>query len=152
MGFDDRTAHRMALLAMAQFGYALTALSASLAPAPGLDAIRASVAGGGVPVWLPLDLLEGNPEVPETWDMTSDSLAAWLARRLDASRLIFLKRGAAHSAALADLVREGILDPLAPRLLAGGEFEIWLCGARHIGGLGHALAAGEGAGTRVTLA
>jgi aspartokinase-like uncharacterized kinase len=33
----------------------------------------------------------GNPEIAESWDVTSDSLAAWLARRLDADKLILVK-------------------------------------------------------------
>ena len=40
IGYDDRTAHRMALLAMAQFGHALASLSPALRPAAGLAAIK----------------------------------------------------------------------------------------------------------------
>ena len=150
--FDDRAAHRMALLAMAQFGYALCSLSASLKPAPGVDSVRQILADGGVPVWLPLDLLDGSGDVPENWDMTSDSLAAWLARRLDAARLLLVKSAAPPSAALRDLTAGEIVDPLLPHFLAGAEFETWLCDARNIDVLGEALAADEGAGLRVALA
>jgi 5-(aminomethyl)-3-furanmethanol phosphate kinase len=152
MRFDDAAAHRMALLAMAQFGYALCALLASLAPAPSLNAVRRILAAGGLPVWLPLDLLRGAPNVPATWDTTSDSLAAWLARRLGAARLILVKSASAPSSVLADLIAADIVDPLLPHLLAGAKFETWLCGAQHIDALGEALAADQGAGLRVALA
>ena len=82
IGFDDRSAHRMALLAMAAFGQMLARLSDSSQAGSERRCGQARVLdSGGIPVWLPLDLLDGRPEIPESWDMTSDSLAAWLAGR-----------------------------------------------------------------------
>jgi dihydroneopterin aldolase len=152
IGFDDRAAHRMAVLAMAQFGWALASFSAVLTPAAGFEAIRAVLGEGRVPVWLPLDLLEGDESVPETWEMTSDSLAAWLAARLGAERLIFLKRvSRPPSLRLADLVAAGVLDPLVPAFIGLGAIEPRLCAAPHITQLGSALAAGYPAGLRIEL-
>src|SRR5690348_718277 len=64
MGFDDATAHQMALLAMAQYGLALTALDPRLRPADSRNAIRATSAAGHVPVWLPWPMLSDATEVP----------------------------------------------------------------------------------------
>jgi len=83
--------------------------------------------------------------------MTSDSLAAWLARRLDASHLIFVKSVAPRTP-FPDLVSEGILDPLVPSFLAGAGFETWLCGPSNLGSLAEALGRRDGAGMRVALA
>jgi len=152
MGFDDRAAHRMALLAMAAFGTALASLSPALRPAPSLPAIKQTLADGAVPVWLPLDLLDGREDIPESWDMTSDSLAVWLARELDASRLIFLKRIVLGKPALADLVTAGVLDPLVPGFLADTKAEAWICVPRHIARLGAALAKGSEIGRRIPVA
>jgi len=152
VGYDDRAAHRMALLAMAQFGYALASFSATLAPAAGVEAIRLALARGLVPVWLPLDLLDGSPAVPETWDMTSDSLAAWLAGKLGAKRVVFLKRATPASTAFPDLLAAGIFDPLAPRFLASAQTEAWLCGPEDISRLGAALSAGDPVGQRIEVA
>lgn len=151
LGFGDAAAHRMALLAMAAFGYALADLCDGLAPAASLAAIRDRLSDGITPVWLPLDLLDGHPEIPETWAMTSDSLGAWLAEQLPADRLIFLKRVTVRSAALADLVGAGVLDPLVPRFFGNGV-EPWLCGPRDLPDLAEALAAGRPIGRRIALA
>jgi dihydroneopterin aldolase len=152
IGYGDAAAHRMALLAMAQFGYALASFSPVLAAAPTIAAIEASLAGGRLPVWLPLELLMGSPEIPETWDMTSDSVAAWLAGRLAAARLIFLKRAAPRTAQLSALVAAKSLDPLVPRFLAGSAMEAWICRPEDIPALGQALSAGEMIGRRIEVA
>jgi dihydroneopterin aldolase len=151
IGFDDRAAHRMALLAMAEFGYALASLSPMLVPAPSLAAVRDIVGERAVPVWLPFELLESRADVPENWHLTSDSLSVWLCRRIAAGRLIFLKRAAPPAEpSLSDLSTRGILDPLVVGFLAGAEIETWLCGPRHIAALGRALAASVGAGQRIS--
>lgn len=152
MGFDDRAAHRMALLAMAAFGMALASFSRILAPAAGLEATRSALAAGRVPVWLPLAHIDGDAEIPENWDMTSDSLAAWLCGRLPAEQLVFLKRVSARSTRLADLVAAGILDPLVPKYLAGRPVEAFLCGPRSLSALGRALAEGKAAGRPIGVA
>ena len=48
------------------------------------DALRASLAHGRVAVWAPYGLVAGRSDIPQSWTMTSDSLALWLARRLGA--------------------------------------------------------------------
>jgi dihydroneopterin aldolase len=112
--------------------------------------MREVLAGGRVPVWLPLALLAGDADIPESWDMTSDSLAAWLAGKLGAARVIYLKRAPPpHVAALADLVAAGILDPLVPDFLAKARAEAWLCTPRDIARLGRALAKGDPVGVRI---
>ncbi len=153
VGFDDATAHRMALLAMAQFGLVLAGFSPVLVAACGAEEVRKALADGKVPVWLPLQLIKGHPDVPETWDMTSDSLAAWLAGRLGARRLLFVKRvSTPRSVKAADLVTEGILDPLVPAFLARSGVEAWLCGTRQLPALSPALAADASIGCRIDLA
>jgi dihydroneopterin aldolase len=152
IGFDDNSAHRMALLAMAQFGIALAGRSPVLRPAANAAAIKRILAEGGVPVWLPLDILDGHADVPENWGMTSDSLAAWLAGKLGASRLLFLKRTNPGLMKLSALIEGGILDPLVPRFLATGTPEAWLCIPRDLSHVGKALAEGAEIGRRIEVA
>src|SRR5579871_3085941 len=78
MGFDDRAAHRMGLLAMEQYGCAIASFDERLLLADSLEAIRQGLAEGKVPVWLPTPTVLTDTAIPQSWDVTSDSLAAWL--------------------------------------------------------------------------
>ncbi len=90
-GFDDATAHHLALLAMEQLGRMLCALEPGLEPAESPDEIRASLHAGRTPVWMPTRMVLSDPRIATGWDVTSDSLAAWLCRRLDADGLALVK-------------------------------------------------------------
>jgi uridylate kinase len=127
MGFGEAAAHRMALMAMAQFAEALASLAPRLRTASDMAAIRAALDEGRVPVWSPWPLADGLAALPESWQVTSDSLAAWLAGRLGASRLVMLKHGD-PPASLPEAVASGLVDPLFPGYAAarGGASLIWL--------------------------
>jgi aspartokinase-like uncharacterized kinase len=84
------TAHRMAILAMEQFGWLLSDLIPGAVPCPDLPAARAAAARGGTPVLLPAALLAGDP-LPASWAVTSDSIAAWVAGAGHAARLVLVK-------------------------------------------------------------
>jgi aspartokinase-like uncharacterized kinase len=115
MGFGDRAAHRMALLAMAQFAEALAGLCDRLRIAPNVAAIRAALDDGVVAVWSPWPMADGLEALPQSWDLTSDSLAAWLAAKLGAGRLILLKhRDPPDGMGLTQAAEMGIVDPLFP--------------------------------------
>jgi dihydroneopterin aldolase len=92
LGFDDATAHHLALLAMEQFGRILAALQPGLAPASNREEIDKALDSGQVPVWMPTEMTLDRPEIPESWQVTSDSLAAWLAGALNADRLVLVGR------------------------------------------------------------
>lgn len=100
MRFDDDAAHDMALMAMAQYGRALTSLAGGFVYADTLDAVHRVVERRQVPVWSPWPMLRAHPDIPRSWDVTSDSLAAWLAATLEARRLVLIK----HRAQAPDLV------------------------------------------------
>lgn len=129
-GFDDSAAHHMSLLAMEQFGLMFCALKSVLVPAARDETIRNALTQGAVPVWLPRLMLTHQPEIPESWDVTSDSLAAWLARKLNASRLLLVKSCElpASGVTALDLKIHGIVDPLFPQFARDGGFEVGLAG------------------------
>jgi 5-(aminomethyl)-3-furanmethanol phosphate kinase len=118
IGYDDRAAHTMALMAMAQFGCALQSLNPALRVAASRSAILRALKDCEVPVWSPEPMARA-AALPETWDLTSDSLAAWLAGALGAGRLLLVKHGRFEGAAIDahDLVARGIVDPLFPDYL-----------------------------------
>jgi aspartokinase-like uncharacterized kinase len=91
MGFGDAAAHDMALMAMAQYGRALTGLADGFVYADTLDAVREAVVRGRIPVWSPWPMLGAHPDIPRSWDVTSDSLAVWLATELRAGGVVLIK-------------------------------------------------------------
>jgi dihydroneopterin aldolase len=126
MGFDDGAAHHMALLAMEQYGRALANLNPALVLADCLPAIRRVLREGKVPVWAPAKMVLKAHDIPASWEVTSDSLAAWLAIRIGAKHLLLVK----HAAAMADriragdLVAAGFVDPAFLRFLSGADVEV----------------------------
>jgi 5-(aminomethyl)-3-furanmethanol phosphate kinase len=127
IGYDDRAAHAMALMAMAQFGRALESLNPALRLTASRSAILRALKDGKVPVWSPERMAQA-AGLPETWDLTSDSLAAWLAGTLGAERLVLVKHGRFDAAAIGahELVARGIVDPLFPRTLKESGVRAWL--------------------------
>lgn len=91
--FDDLTAHRMAILAMEQFGLMLAALEPRLIPATTVPAMRDALGRGDPVLWQPAPMTLDRPEagIAADWHMTSDSLAAWLAGRLGVAQLAVVK-------------------------------------------------------------
>jgi 5-(aminomethyl)-3-furanmethanol phosphate kinase len=138
MGFDDRAAHEMALLAMEQYGCALASLGAGWRLAASAAAIQDVLREGGVPVWSPTAMLREANDVPWSWDVTSDSLAAWLAGRIGAKRVLLIKQLEPPPGRLraADLVADGIIDPAFPRFLRASGAQAFIAGPA-----GHAAAA-----------
>jgi dihydroneopterin aldolase len=120
MGFDDGAAHHMALLAMQQFGCALANLGTGLALADSLTEIRRVVRAGAVPVWSPDRMVLRAADIPWSWDVTSDSLAAWLAGKIGARRVLLVKSSAPATGPLraSDLVERGIVDQAFAGFLA----------------------------------
>ena len=86
-GLRPQAAHRMAILAMDQFGWALADLIPGAERCVELGSPRAGV----VSVLLPAALLAERDPLPESWAVTSDSIAAWVAGAVGAGRLVLLK-------------------------------------------------------------
>jgi dihydroneopterin aldolase len=117
----------MAILAMEQFGLMLSGLQPELVPVESLEALHAVVRHGRVPVWLPGSMTKGALDVPASWDVTSDSLAAWLAATLNAERLVLVKACAIPHGLDAERAHEhGIVDAAFAEFVADRGFECYL--------------------------
>jgi 5-(aminomethyl)-3-furanmethanol phosphate kinase len=112
---------------MTQFGCALQSLNPALSLAASRSAILRALKERKVPVWSP-EQMACAAALPETWDLTSDSLAAWLAGALGASRLLLVKHGHFEGGAIDahDLVARGVVDPLFPHYLRESGAQAWL--------------------------
>ncbi len=130
MGFDDGAAHHMALLAMEQYGRALIGLNCLLSPADSADAIRRGLAAGRVPVWMPARMVLGAIDIAPSWDVTSDSMAAWLAGRFGAGRLLLVKHAELRSGEVRveELAASGIVDNEFARQLRMNKIAAFILG------------------------
>ena len=90
-GFDDVVAHKMALLAMVQYGYYLTGLNSDIYIVDELNSIHRIQQHKKPLLWIPTLLIDDFSEIPASWDYTSDSIALWLAIKLNASNLVVVK-------------------------------------------------------------
>ncbi|RFC66791.1 MULTISPECIES: dihydroneopterin aldolase [Mesorhizobium] len=133
LGFSDRAAHVMALLAMEQFGQVLIDRTTRLDPARGIQDIRTALGKNRIPVWLPTQMALSEPTIPASWDVTSDSLAAWLCQTLDATALVLIKQTddfAPHDTP-ETLSARGIVDTAFPHFAAQIP-ALYLAGPRHL--------------------
>jgi 5-(aminomethyl)-3-furanmethanol phosphate kinase len=151
MGFDDCAAHHMALLAMEQYGRALIGLNDALSPAATADAIRCGLAAKRVPVWMPTHMALSATDLAPTWETTADSLAAWLAGKIDAERLIVVKHGEFPSGGvrLHELAAAGIVDDAFARHVGENGIETSFFGPSDHGSAMTAIRDGVVAGVPV---
>jgi len=128
--FDDLTAHRMAIYGMVQFGLMLGGLCPALRMASDREALANIVAAGESVVWLPDESTLSGEDLAASWDVTSDSLAAWLANGMRARRLLLVKSGVLPNGAAcaAQLTAAGLIDRAFPRMIDQATHETWLCG------------------------
>ena len=89
----DDAAHWMAVLGMDQYAHALAARLPNAVLVDAAEAITAAVKTGRLPVVAPYRWLRGADPLPHSWDVTSDSIAAWIAGALEARRIVLIKPG-----------------------------------------------------------
>jgi dihydroneopterin aldolase len=151
--FDDAVAHRLALLAMERFGAVLAGHSERFALASSHREIEAAIGAGKIPVWLPLAMALAAPDIPASWDMTSDSLAAWLARACGAKRLLLVKScDVAPPVSLRALADGKIVDPLFARFASLSGASITVAGPAALPCVREILQEGGVPGASVALA
>jgi len=128
MGFSDATGHAMALLAMEQYALALAQLYA-LDLASTRAEIEALHSKGRIALWRPSTMVAQAPDVAADWQVTSDSLAAWLARETGATALLMIKSlDVAHDLALDDLAAREVVDRAFPAYV--GTTPVFVAGPR----------------------
>jgi aspartokinase-like uncharacterized kinase len=142
LGFSERAAHRMALLAMEQYGEILIDRMPALMPSRTIAEMRRAATARRVAVWFPAAMALADCSVPESWDVTSDSLAAWLARQLGAQALVLVKSVAApRPLDPAALAAQGLVDAAFPRFTEARDFALEWVGPGDEGRLRRLLAA-----------
>lgn len=149
---SEKGAHRMALLAMDQYGLLLSDLEPRAVAVHTLTRAQQVARAGKLPILLAARAVPSAKELPPSWSVTSDSVAAWIAVRTGARRLILLKSVPIPSGTSAvtakELIEAGVLD----RAFAGVSrrtAEVWVTSGRRPEMVGSLLAGDPQAGTRV---
>lgn len=162
-GLSAGAAHWMAVLAMDQYGYALTDLIAGSTPVRSLSAARDATRRGSVAVLLPHDLLRRTDPLPHAWSVTSDTIAAWVAARVGVRALVILKdgngisrpldgAGAPSSLTLAQLARWDGVDAGLHQAVASLAAEVWVVNGERPELLEQVLLTGRTEGIRLRRA
>lgn len=115
LAFDDALAHRLALDAMGGMAEVFAALEPRLRIATSIAGLEAAWREAALPVWDPVALRAGHPDIPESWGVTSDSLALWLATQIGAAQCVLVKSAdAPPESGLQTWVASGLVDTALP--------------------------------------
>ena len=115
--YDDQTAHYMAILAMQQMALLLQSLCAGLVIVNNVAMIRASMQQHTV-IWSPLSSELDATGIPASWDITSDTLAAWLAVQLSIEHVMLVKSAEfSADSTIAQLSASGVIDKAFARFV-----------------------------------
>jgi aspartokinase-like uncharacterized kinase len=87
---SNSVSHRMAILAMDLFGMLLSQITPNSCATYSLEDAKQLSETQAVPIFLPSRLLFKEDPLKNSWDVTSDSIAAYVASRLRASKLILV--------------------------------------------------------------
>ena len=154
LALGDTAAHWMAILAMDQYAYLLARLAGRAAVVRGRRQVRA----GRLNVLAPSAWLLRADPLPHSWDVTSDSIGAWIAGVLKARRLVLVKdvdgylaaRGRSGPARRVSRGRlRGVVDRHFARALPA-RMDCWIVNGRNPARLVRLLETGSAYGTEVT--
>lgn len=125
--FDDETAHQMALLAMQQMALLFNSIKRMFIVANTVSAIKQTLQDYSVVIWSPncqeLDLAG----IRENWDVSSDSLAAWLATQLKVTELIIVKSAEIPlQTSIQQMQEMGLLDKAFSEFTQSSSYKISL--------------------------
>jgi aspartokinase-like uncharacterized kinase len=112
LAVSESAAHWMATLAMDQYAHLLVSRLPGAALVTTAREIDGALDAAQVPILAPFRWLRQADPLPHSWNVTSDSIAAWIAGELGARRLVLVKptpdRGRAD---------RGLVDAYFPKAL-----------------------------------
>jgi aspartokinase-like uncharacterized kinase len=110
----DDAAHWMAVLAMDQYAHLLASRMGVATLARNPTEIVNALGRGRLPVLAPSNWLRDADPLPHSWDVTSDSIAAWVAGAVGAARLVLVKPPGVGPEAVDPYFHRGIPAGMAP--------------------------------------
>lgn len=132
---DNATAHHLALLAMDQYGLLLAGMHSKLVTA----ASELEIAERGWQhrciVWLPSRMVMADETIIKNWQVTSDSLSAWIAKKIGALQLVLVKSavisGYQLTAEVTRLQQQGMVDEAFAQFVQDADFGCWIVHKSH---------------------
>ncbi|MEE9519607.1 MAG: hypothetical protein V3V93_05045 [bacterium] len=86
----DTVAHNLAILAMDQYGMLLSSITPGSHTTRTLDGARTHSEAGLLPILLPSRLMSRADPLPHSWEVTSDSITAYIAGELRSEKLVLV--------------------------------------------------------------
>jgi aspartokinase-like uncharacterized kinase len=86
----NTNAHNMAILGMDQYGIFLSSITPNSRITKTLNGLQKYSEVGLVSFLLPSSIMIKDDPLPHTWDVTSDSISAYFARRLSSKKLVLV--------------------------------------------------------------
>jgi aspartokinase-like uncharacterized kinase len=118
----DSAAHWMAVLAMDQHAHLIAARLPRGAVVTAAREAIAALEAGCIPVLAPYQWLREADPLPHSWEVTSDSIAAWVAGSVGATRLVLVKPPGAGGDDLVDAYFSRALPAgVTTEVLAAGD-------------------------------
>jgi aspartokinase-like uncharacterized kinase len=87
---SNTISHRMAIIGMDQFGMLLAQITPNSIATYSLEDAKQLSETKAVPIFLPSRLLLKDSPLKNSWSVTSDSIAAYVANRLQAKKLVLI--------------------------------------------------------------
>lgn len=135
-GFSDPVAHKMAILGMDLYGLMLH----DLIDGSGLTYVPKAKARG-CSIFLPYRTLSRSKELESTWEVTSDSIAVWVAAKIGCKKLLLVKmvdgileRGRPLKCISVQKLKEmnqSYVDSKLPQILEQKGMTCWVVNGKH---------------------
>ena len=121
---SEVAAHHMALLAMHLSAVMLADLAPGFTIAQDTLQFETAWRAGLTPIWQPAPMVLAASDIAPSWNVTSDSLAGWLAHQVGAGRLLLMKSCALPPAECDanQLAALGVVDAAFPTFVQVGGF------------------------------
>jgi len=108
---SDDAAHWMAILGMDQHAHLIVQRLVHSALVTSATEIARAQSSARIPVLAPYRWLREADPLPHSWDVTSDSIAAWCAHAVGASQLVLIKPSGASGGDVVDRYFSRALPP-----------------------------------------
>ncbi|MFW5432650.1 MAG: uridylate kinase [Methylophilaceae bacterium] len=125
---SEACAHKLAVLAMDQFGLLLANMNPDLAVARTEMEMDERTWQHRCTVWLPSQMVLAGDSIPKSWDVTSDSIAAWLAGKVNAQQLVLVKSDKPEGSELSlkMMSESGVVDQAFSDFVLNKTFGRWV--------------------------